>query len=680
MPIQPIPLKNHLAANPLNAPKYWVEVMLRSGQRIKVCDPRSTRAMVALMDMEAAIGGAASHYGGPAAFAELMSATFGYVFHHSHKEGVNWYDRFHIINDAGHCENGLYALKANYGYADLTLEELKKFRSIESKLSGHGESHLFPEAVFLSNGPLGSSLPQAQGLAHADFLADRKRVTICAISDGASFEGEAKEAFAAIPGFASKKKLAPFICIVSDNNTKLSGRIDVDSFSMNPQFAAMKSLGWKVIPVGNGHDLIACMAAIETAVASAIDDPEIPVLIHAKTIKGIGTEKTSKSSSGGHGFPLSDPKDLPAFLQEIYEKDKVPQEFLEWSQEIETRFAQKKAKPAAAASLVPSEKVQNGVSAAMITKKKEGLPIISVTSDLPGSTGVAAFHKEFPESAIDVGVAESNMVSVAVGLSKSGYIPVVDTFAQFGVTKGALPLILGALSEAPVIAFFSHVGFQDAADGASHQALSYFAMTAAIPHTDVYCLTASEEAQALVSQAFDEFYQARKANKVPRSKIFFLGRENFLRRYLPESYKYHLGKAQVVKDYSADFKNNLTIVAAGAMLPQALKAAENLRGQNIGVTLVNPSVISTPDVETINSCLEKTHGRLLTVEDHQVIGGLGALVTHAVVKSGFERLKLKSLGVHDDFGRSAYKADQLYAKHGIDFAAIETAAKSFFNS
>ncbi|OQW51948.1 MAG: transketolase [Proteobacteria bacterium SG_bin7] len=675
--IEPIHIKNKLATTPQNHPKYWVEVSLRNGTRLKIADPRSTRAMVALMDMEAVLGGAASHWGGPAAFAELMSAVHGFVFYQAQKENVEWHDRFHLVNDAGHCENGLYALKANYGFADLKIEDLKKFRSIESKLSGHGEAHLFPEGVFISNGPLGSAFPQAQGLASADYLAAKNRITICAVSDGATFEGEAKEAFAAIPGFAAKKKLAPFIAVISDNNTKLSGRIDTDSFSMNPQFVALKSLGWRVIPVGNGHDLLACVAAVEQAVSYVMDDPTVPVCIHAKTIKGYGVEKTMKSASGGHGFPLSDPKDLNDFLKEIYGDKDVPEEFLAWAKEIQDKHAAKSTKSSSPTNTV-SEKVQNGVSKALIDKKKAGYPIISVTSDLPGSTGVAGFHKEFPESSLDVGVAESNMVSVGIGLSKSGYIPIVDTFAQFGVTKGALPMILSALSEGPLIAIYSHVGFQDAADGASHQALSYFSMTASIPHTDVYNLSSSEEAYALVSQALDKFYSDRKQGKTPRSSIFFLGRENFLSRYVDANYRYALGKAQIAFDNSKEFKNNVTIVAAGAMLPQALKAAETLKADKIGAIVINPSIINRPDTETIIQCLEKTGGKMLTVEDHQDIGGMGALVTHAVLRAGFKNLSLISLGVNDTFGQSAYKADQLYARNGIDAKAIAQSALQLF--
>ncbi len=120
-----------------------------------------------------------------------------------------WYQTFNFLNDAGHTENGIYALRSLYGFDGMSFEDLRGFRSIKSKLTGHGESHLNPEGVLVSNGPLGSSLPIAQGLAMADRVSGNDRVTICIVSDGAAMEGEAKEAFAAIPGFAAKGNSIP---------------------------------------------------------------------------------------------------------------------------------------------------------------------------------------------------------------------------------------------------------------------------------------------------------------------------------------------------------------------------------------------------------------------------------------------------------------------------------------
>src|SRR5436190_11459234 len=251
-PLTPLNLTVRLAPTPTAAPKYSVKVKNAAGQEVIVGDPRATRALIALMDVHAVNGGAACHWGGPAAFAEIMAAVHAIIF--SVKDRP-WYDAYNFVNDAGHTENGIYALRANYGFDNLTFEDLKAFRSIKSKLTGHGESHLNPQGVLLSNGPLGSAFPQAQGLAIADKMAGRDRVTIVTISDGGSMEGEAKEAFAAIPGLAAKGRVNPYVLVISDNDTKLSGRITKDAYSMQPTFSAMSVLGWNVISVPNGHDL-----------------------------------------------------------------------------------------------------------------------------------------------------------------------------------------------------------------------------------------------------------------------------------------------------------------------------------------------------------------------------------------------------------------------------------------
>jgi transketolase len=671
--LEPLKLENLLAGNPKD-PNYALELQTKCGGTYKVSDPRAIRAMVALMDMQAVMGGAASHWGGPAALSEIWSALHAFVFTTAQKASKPWHEMFHVINDAGHCENALYAIKANYGFADLTVDSLKGFRSISSPLTGHGESHLFPMGVFLSNGPLGSSLPQSQGLAYADALSGNTRVTVTTISDGACMEGEAKEALAAIPGMAQRGKLSPFVLIVSDNNTKLSGRIDEEAFSMAPTFASLKDLGWQVLELEKGNDLQSSLDCIEKAVELAQKNPAQPVCIHAKTVKGFGVKSTAESSSGGHGFPLKKPEELQEFLAEIYGGESVPEEFTTWQKQM-VEEAQSKTKSAKSSDVV-IEKVQVGVSQALCAAAEKGLPVVSVSADLAGSTGVAGFQKKFPEHSYDVGVAESNMVSVGAGLSKSGFIPVVDTFSQFGVTKGALPFLMANLSEAPMIAIFSHAGFQDAADGASHQALTYFAMAGSVPNTEVYALSTSAEAEALVGQAVEQFAVDRKTGKTPKTYIFFLGRETFPQT-VNAKLGYKLGEAQVVADTTDSTSNSVTLVSCGPLLHQALKAAEVLKEKGIGSFVVNASSINQPDTKTLTKCLQKTEGRMVTVEDHQKIGGMASMLTQALTEEGVP-LKLKALGVDGEYGQSAYMALELYEKHGLDAASITETAEEFF--
>ncbi|MBA3684946.1 MAG: transketolase [Planctomycetes bacterium] len=665
---------NPLAGNPSAKPRFAATVKRADGSMLTVADPVATRTIVALMDMDATIGGAACHFGGPAALAELMSSIHGLMF-----AAPDWRQAYNFVNDAGHTENGVYALKGNYGFAGLTLKDLRAFRSVSSKLTGHGESHLFPEGVMVSNGPLGSSVPVAQGLALADRLADIDRTTVCVISDGAMMEGEAKEAVSAIPGLAAKGLCAPFVLVISDNNTKLSGRIDADAFSMEPYFASLAIQGWNVVKCDQGNDLQTAFTAVETAFAKAKADPKKPVALWAKTIKGFGVEKTIKSASGGHGFPLSKGDELRAFVVEINAGKPLNADFESWCTEIETTWAAKqekaKAAPSSAVPVPKKDKIQSGFPKAMIAAADKGLPVVSVSADLQGSTGVAPFRAKFPQFSIEVGVAEANMVSTAAGYSKMGYIPVVDTFVQFGVTKGLLPICMAALSQSAVIAAFTHTGFQDAADGASHQGLMYLAMSGSIPHVQQYCPATAEEAEWAMGFAIQRFADERKAGKHPDTVLFFCGRENFPVSLRPEGQQYAWGKAMVLADTTAGKATSVVISANGAMVASAVKAVEKLAAEGIGAILLNNATPNHPDLAAHRAALATCGDRLVTVEDHQAVGGAGAMLVTALVQQGVAP-KLRLLGVQGEFGQSAYTADELYKKHGIGVDGIIAAAKA----
>lgn len=644
----PLKIPVTLAPNPKQPPKYHIIIKDKKHKDIILGDPKATRALIALMNQAAVNGGAASHWGGPSAFAEIMSALHGKMF-----QAQDWRESFNFVNDAGHTENGIYALRANYNFDNLTINDLLKFRSIESKLTGHGESHLNPEGVYISNGPLGSGLPQAQGLAFADKLSQKNRTTICTLSDGAAMEGEAKESFSAIPGLAQKGKLSPFLLILSDNNTKLSGRITDDSFSMEPTFKSLENLGWKVIQVSNGHNLQSVYSHIEDSLNLVQKKPNTPIALWIKTIKGYGVKATEEQNSGGHGFPLKPHSDqLIDFLNEIYD-NQLPNEFKEIALQL-----QQKPQSQETLSLIKKEKVQPGFSRAAIQAVKEGLPVFSVSSDLQGSTGIATFQKAYPQHFIDIGIAESNMISTGTGLSKQGFIPIVDTFSQFGVTKGNLPLIMSALSQAPVIALFSHCGYQDAADGASHQSTTYLSAVSSIPHTTVIQVSCSSEAEAYMYQALKIFQEKKLKGETPDNIIFFFGRENH-----PVSYKegidYVWGKAQVLQQ-----GNHVTLVSSGPMVQKALKAQAFMQEKGINATVINNCFINKPDIQTIATELKKSSGKLITIEDHQLIGGMGSQLVHALALSG-EKFNVKSLASHGSFGQSAYTADQLYKKHNL---------------
>jgi transketolase len=673
-PLTPLNLKSKLAPTPPGPPRYAVTVKNGQGQDVVLADPRATRAIVALMDLEAVNGGAAAHWGGPAAFAEVMAAIHGVMFS---VKGRQWFEAYNFVNDAGHTENGVYALRCIYGFDGLTFEQLKGFRSINSKYTGHGEAHLNPQGVLMSNGPLGSALPQAQGLAMADKVLKNDRVTICTVSDGSSMEGESKEAFAAIPGLAAKGRVNPFLLVISDNDTKLSGRISEQAFSMAPTFTAFKDLGWNVIRVEEGNDLQKVYLAVEKGLQEARANPHAPVCLWVKTVKGYGVRATVESASGGHGFPLSSGEKIVDFVNEIlWGEEEMPVALKDWAAALhlawEQKEAAKKTKPAAEPT-VKKEKIQSGLAKGAVRAAQEGLPVYSLSADLAGSTGMSFFQKSFPDRFVDLGVAEANMISSGAGFSKAGFIPIVDTFGQFGVTKGNLPLTMAALSQAPVIAVFSHVGFQDAADGASHEATTYIAATSSIPHTVVIACSCADESEALMYEAIKRTAKARESGKDGDSVIFFVGRENYPLHWL-EGAKYEWGKAQVLLE-----GGDVVIVGTGPLVGRSIDAGRKLKEQNIGATVISNPFINRVDLDTIGAAVKKCSGRIVTIEDHQIVGGMGAQISHALSRAGIPH-RMKSLGMDGGFGQSAYVAEDLYKKHGLTAEKLIEAARSLMQT
>jgi transketolase len=686
--LSPLSLPTHLPLSPANPPHFGKTVKDLNGREVVLGDPAVTRGLVAIMDMAAVNGGAACHWGGPAAFAETMSVIHGHLFA---KKKSRWFDDFNFINDAGHTENGIYALRANLGYEGLSFDDLLNFRDMSSKLTGHGEAHVYPEGVLISNGPLGSAVSQAQGLAFADKLTGNARTTICTISDGALMEGEAKEAFAAIPGLALKGKLNPFVLAISFNNKKLSGTFDNDAFSIVPTLNAFTALGWKVITLKSGHDLQAVYTGISEGIASAQQDATRPICLIIETQKGHSVKSTMDQASGGHGFPLKarDPQ-LKAFLEEIFSAaGAVPAELIALSAKV---MQPKPASPATsttpstptATPSVPEEKIQVGVASALIAAATEGLPVFSVSADLQSSTGVKGFQDKFPHNHVEVGVAESNMISMASGLSKAGYIPIVDTFAQFGVTKGNLPLTMSSLSEAPVIGIFSHTGFQDAADGASHQATTYLAATMAIPDVVTVCCSCSSEAHAYVYQAAKRHATDRPQGKSVPSVLFFLGRENFPKYFGASQPQYRWGEVQTLHAPTDPTTADLLIVATGSSVHTAMKALPSLLKKGINPIIVNNPFVNRPDLTTLQKLLVHAKGRLVTIEDHQIVGGMGE---HLVARlqclpqaKNLPAMRSTILGIDGHFGRSAYSAEELSDRFGIGVQDLVQASEKMLQT
>jgi transketolase len=169
-------------------------------------------------------------------------------------------------------------------------------------------------------------------------------------------------------------------------------------------------------------------------------------------------------------------------------------------------------------------------------------------------------------------------------------------------------------------------------------------------------------------QAIKRIADAREHGGSGESALFFVGRENYPTQWVANA-RYEWGKAQTLAA-----GGDVVIIACGPLLGRALEAGRKLEEQKIGATVISNPFVNRVDVETIGAAARRCGGRVITIEDHQAICGMGAQVAHALAQAGIPH-RMKSLAIQGEFGQSAYLAEELYKKHGLTSAKIVEAAQ-----
>lgn len=285
---------------------------------------------------------------------------------------------------------------------------------------------------------------------------------------------------------------------------------------------------------------------------------------------------------------------------------------------------------------------------------KKDEKIIALTADLGESLRMLKIREEMPERFLDTGVAEANMAGLAAGLALGGFTPVAGTFAVFMTRAFDHIRVQICQNNLHVVLVGSHGGVSNALDGGSAHALEDMAYMRTLPNmTIVFPADANEMKAALpaVLQARGPVYL--RLYREPTS-------------LLPE-YSFRLGKARVMRE-----GKDVSIIATGPQVAFALDAAEKLKADGIEADVLNVHTIQPIDSEAIIASAEKTE-KVVTVEDHNVNGGLGSAV--AEVLGEFQPTPIKRIGVRQ-FGESG-KYQDLIAKLGIDVKAIYETAKTF---
>ncbi len=285
--------------------------------------------------------------------------------------------------------------------------------------------------------------------------------------------------------------------------------------------------------------------------------------------------------------------------------------------------------------------------------------LVVLDADLAGATKTSTFKKEFPDRHIDCGIAECNMVGIAAGLSTTGKIPFVSSFAMFAAGR-AFEQVRNSVGypHLNVKIGATHAGITVGEDGASHQCNEDLALMRTIPGMVVMCPSDDVEAKAAVRAAVE--HEGPVYLRFGRSAVPVINDR-------PE-YSFKIGKGEVLREGT-----DVTIVATGICVATALEAAEKLAADGVNAEVINICTIKPLDEELIIASAKKT-GKVVTAEEHSVIGGLGSAVCDALCKSA--PTPVCKIGMQDVFGESG-SASALVQKYGLDGEGIYKQVKEF---
>lgn len=285
--------------------------------------------------------------------------------------------------------------------------------------------------------------------------------------------------------------------------------------------------------------------------------------------------------------------------------------------------------------------------------------LIVLDADLAGATKTSIFKKAFPDRHIDCGIAEANMAGVAAGLATCGKVPFMSTFAMFAAGR-AFEQVRNSIGypHLNVKIGATHAGISVGEDGATHQCNEDIALMREIPGMVVINPCDDTEASAAVKAAYE--YVGPVYLRFGRLAIPVINN--------PETYKFEIGKGITMKEGS-----DVTIIATGLCVNEALNAAEKLSADGINAEVINIHTIKPLDEELVIASAIKT-GKVVTVEEHSIIGGLGSAVCETL--SSKAPTKVLRIGINDTFGESG-PAAELIKKYGLDADSIAAKVKEF---
>ncbi len=600
------------------------------------------------------------HAGGTLSIMDITAALYLHVAQLDPKN-PNWPDRDRIIWSAGHKAPALYLGLAFAGFCDVN--DVVTLRKLHSRFQGHPHWSKLP-GVEVSSGSLGQGLSIAVGMALAARLNGKNHKIFCLMGDGEQQEGQVWEAAMEAGHF----KLDNIIAVIDANRLQIDGWVK-DVMQVEPLDAKYAAFGWEVLRV-DGHDIKQLVEAFDKARTIMGK----PVVILADTVKGKGVS-FMENVAGWHG-KTPNREELDASLKELGLTERIPVEQLldkaksyqaEMDRELDAKmpkFSRDFWWNACDAMKVKMEPTRKGFGQSL-AENGDDERIVCLGLDISGSITISDFYAGKPERKkrwMSLGIAEQSATAAAVGFAREGKLPVIGSYATFSAARNLDQIRVSVCyGNFNVLIAGAHAGVSVGPDGATHQALEdLFAMQGLPNMTVVVPCDIVEARKATTWLLFKHegpkyIRLAREATPIVTDEKtpFVFGKANVIRLRAEAANFIDAFQTQLASDYKNE-SEDLSIIACGPMVPEAMRAAQILkRDYGYETRVINLHTLKPIDAEAIVRAAQDT-GVVVTAEEHQ-IGALAWRVSGILTESKQlygKPLITGAIGVKDRFGDS----------------------------
>jgi len=594
--------------------------------------------------MEMLINSQSGHPGGSLSSLDYLAAIYTLIVSQTGEK---------VVVSNGHISPAVYSVLGEMGYTDKN-EAIKTFRKAGSHFEGHITRHI--DGVTYGTGPLGIGVSVASSFALAEKMEKTEKKVFALMGDGEVQEGQVHEMIQ----FSKHHKLDNLILFVDYNQVQLTSSLkEIQDIDVQKIFEGGH---WHVINI-DAHNF----SDIWAGLSAAYLNKGTPTVILGHSIMGKGVEaleidgRAYKSTWHGKAPKAEESEKDLKDLKLSEEEESLIKNFLtliKWHPE-KTKYPK----------LLSEVKINTGTpilydkdnttdcrtayGKALVDMAKFNLKVVALTADLKTSVMTKFVSEERPEQYIECGIGEQNMVSMSGGLSLNGYVPFCSTFGAFMSSRAKDQARVNDINYCNVKMVATHCGLSVGEDGPTHQAIDDAGSFLGMFNTMTLEPADPNQTDRMIRYAashYGNFYVRMGRHKIPsilkEDGTIFYGTD----------YKYEYGKCDLLRE-----GKSITIAAMGSLVTEALKAFEILKKQGVSAEIVVVSSIKKFD-DTLIKSIKKT-GKVLTVEDHNTLSGLGATLARHLESNEIKIEKYEMLGV-ESYQLSG-KPEELYEMNGL---------------